>query len=151
MSKRYVCGFAFTGNFDVLLIEKRRPAWQNGKLNGIGGRVEPTDATDADAMSREFAEETGISVPPTQWRRFAEIEVIDQHVIDFFTTVLSDEAFHSAQSKTDEPIRHETFWDAVVAANIVANLAWLIPLARHVLLNDPSYSLVHVESRKESA
>ena len=34
----YACGFLFSDDRrHVVLIRKRRPAWQAGKLNGVGG------------------------------------------------------------------------------------------------------------------
>jgi 8-oxo-dGTP pyrophosphatase MutT (NUDIX family) len=32
---------ASTRQIEVLLIEKQKPAWQRGKLNGVGGKIEP--------------------------------------------------------------------------------------------------------------
>lgn len=65
----YVLGFAFLGN-RVLLIRKTKPAWQAGKLNGVGGKVEPFDADLEAAMIREFREETGITTQVGQWHEF---------------------------------------------------------------------------------
>lgn len=36
----YVLGFAFTPDGRVALIQKKRPAWQAGRLNGIAPRFE---------------------------------------------------------------------------------------------------------------
>ncbi len=55
----YVLGFMFSPDEKkVLLIWKNRPSWQAGKLNGIGGKVNPGE-TPLEAMEREFIEETG--------------------------------------------------------------------------------------------
>jgi 8-oxo-dGTP diphosphatase len=57
---KYALGFAF--NYDrthVLLVWKNRPRWQNGLLNGIGGKIEANEFPFA-AMKREFYEETGL-------------------------------------------------------------------------------------------
>ena len=38
--QEYVCGLLFSvDRTRVLLIRKRRPAWQAGRLNGVGGKV----------------------------------------------------------------------------------------------------------------
>src|SRR5215208_5596620 len=58
----YACGFLFSPDRQrVLLIRKRRPAWQAGKLNGVGGKIE-RDESPAEAMRREFREEAGLDV-----------------------------------------------------------------------------------------
>jgi len=55
---RYVLGFMFDRDYaEVALILKNRPAWQAGKWNGIGGKIEG-DETPHAAMVREFTEET---------------------------------------------------------------------------------------------
>jgi len=65
--KHYVLGFVFNRYRDkVLLIEKKRPAWQAGHWNGIGGKIEDvvprrygrTFETPGEAMVRECLEET---------------------------------------------------------------------------------------------
>jgi 8-oxo-dGTP pyrophosphatase MutT (NUDIX family) len=48
-------------NDRVLLIEKKRPTWQAGRLNLVGGKVEPNETILA-AAQREFLEETGCTI-----------------------------------------------------------------------------------------
>lgn len=47
----------------VLLVLKERPSWQKGRLNLVGGHVEPGE-TPLEAAVRELKEETGIEVDP---------------------------------------------------------------------------------------
>lgn len=69
----WVNGFAFTRNRKhVLLIEKTKPDWQAGRLNGIGGKVEYRE-TPLDAMVREMREEAGITL--TDWRHFVTMNI----------------------------------------------------------------------------
>lgn len=83
----YVVGYAFRSDYGaVALIEKRKPAWQAGKLNGIGGKIEPGESPEA-AMSREFLEEAGLLVHPQCWLHFRTEQFMhttpgksDQHV-----------------------------------------------------------------------
>lgn len=63
--KRYCLGFGYFVD-RVVLIEKKRPAWQKGFLNGLGGEIEGNE-TPQQAMTREFIEETGINVRQEQW------------------------------------------------------------------------------------
>lgn len=51
----------------ILLVTKRRPQWQYGKLNGPGGEVKDGE-TLTEAASRELLEETGLRVTPDKWR-----------------------------------------------------------------------------------
>lgn len=68
----YVLGFAFSRDRkDIALIEKKKPDWQAGKLNGIGGKVEPHDPNPMEAMIREFREETGVITSGDDWDLFA--------------------------------------------------------------------------------
>ena len=54
----YVLGFVFDwGYHHVLLIEKKTPAWQAGRLNGLGGKIAGTEKP-PEAMRRELCEET---------------------------------------------------------------------------------------------
>jgi 8-oxo-dGTP pyrophosphatase MutT (NUDIX family) len=57
--KRYSAGFLFakTGALTrVLLVRKRKPDWQRGHLNAVGGVFEPGEEA-AVCMAREFYEE----------------------------------------------------------------------------------------------
>jgi 8-oxo-dGTP diphosphatase len=56
----YVVGFMFSEYCnEIALIKKKRPEWQKGRLNGIGGHIEKNEVPH-DAMYREFEEEAGI-------------------------------------------------------------------------------------------
>ena len=58
--KHYVVSFLFTPDFkNVWMIEKQKPEWQKGCLNGIGGKVE-NEETYKEAAIRELTEESGI-------------------------------------------------------------------------------------------
>lgn len=60
--KQYVVILLFNEQHDrVLLIRKNRPQWQAGKLNGLGGKVEPSE-TPHHAATRELKEEAMIIV-----------------------------------------------------------------------------------------
>lgn len=84
----FVIGFAFTPDplpyTRVLMIRKIKPAWQAGKLNGIGGKIDqyvecpgPVGRngsrleTPIEAMVREFHEETGVLSLPDDWQLYA--------------------------------------------------------------------------------
>ena len=69
---RYCLGF-LVSDHEVLLIRKKRPVWQEGLLNGIGGKVDAFEHP-LNAMVREMREETGIYTYPHEWRQFAVME-----------------------------------------------------------------------------
>ena len=63
----FVLGFCFSSDSRVVLIRKKKGDWQEGMLNGIGGRVEPGEEI-VEAMAREFREETGKYTPESCWQ-----------------------------------------------------------------------------------
>lgn len=95
----YVLGLAFTPSHQqVLLIEKNRPRWQAGSLNGVGGKIE-TGEKPIDAMMREFQEEVGIPTSPLHWTHEDTVSG-DDFEMYIFTSVRVD--LHQAVTMTDE-------------------------------------------------
>lgn len=133
--KRYVAGFMFDQtNRYVLLIRKNKPAWQAGRLNAIGGKIEDFDPSPGAAMVREFQEETGMSSavlgleqPPFPvWFPFVVLtnEKVGYRV--HFFRAWGD--IWLAQSTTDEQVEiHQ--WPFPPETKMIGNLGWLIPLA----------------------
>jgi 8-oxo-dGTP diphosphatase len=139
--QEYVCGFLFSPDrARVLLIRKRRPAWQAGKLNGVGGKIEPRE-TAPEAMRREFHEETGLHV--SDWQHVVTLRGPD----DFgsgrgwaghFFRAFGDAA--SARSMTDELLEvHEA---RSLPLDVIPNLRWIIPL----LLDDEAVAGMYAVS-----
>ena len=120
MIKRYVIGFLFR-NGEVALIEKKRPEWQKGKLNGIGGHIEQGE-TPLEAMRREFNEEAGEFI--TEWEYYCTMHYPDAIVYCFR---LFGE--HKVITKTDETVS----WYPIefIPDTVIPNLHWLIPLAHY--------------------
>jgi len=125
----YVVGFLFRNLVDgrgyssVVLIEKNKPDWQRGKLNGVGGKIEEGELAE-EAMIREFREETGAEV--RTWDKFCVL-ACGEHVIHFFKSFVQVAAVN-IQSLTDEPVA----WfmvDDLPNLPVLPNLRWLIPLA----------------------
>ncbi len=123
----YVCGFMFSPDRSrVLLIRKNRPTWQAGKLNGVGGKVEPGE-TAHDAMVREFREEAGLLIPT--WQPVLHIIGNPSPRDETGWRATFFRAFHdpaAATSQTDELLEiHPT---TPVPAGAIANLRWIIPM-----------------------
>jgi 8-oxo-dGTP diphosphatase len=129
VNKDYVCGFYADGQ-RVALMRKVKPEWQRNRLNGIGGKIEPGEHP-AEAMAREFKEETGRSTDPADWT-LAVVMVGDGWRVHFFSA--SGPAFdlnetdcdplHVASGETMEWHEKGALPDAVMP-----NLKWLIPMA----------------------
>ena len=119
---RYVIGFLFNGDSSkVCLIEKNRPKWQRGRLNGVGGHIENCE-TPLEAMEREFQEEAGVML---EWRQFLFVTGNNYELYCFTAKN------HSVRIKTmtDEKVS----WHSVknLPPNILPNLAWIIPMANY--------------------
>ena len=125
MKTSYCLGFAFDrGTKNVALIRKLRPAWQAGKLNGIGGHIEDGE-TPREAMVREFREETGRVTTEALWQPFAKMYT-DTSTVFCFRAFGID--LRTMKTTTDEEIYVLDF-KAIRAYKCLPNLAWLIPLA----------------------
>jgi 8-oxo-dGTP pyrophosphatase MutT (NUDIX family) len=129
---RFVVGFAFIkvnpndGFFmraavdEVVLMIKKRPAWQSGQLNGVGGHCEAKDHMGPrQTMSREFEEETGAMVRMWEWH-WSEVIEFDDCILDVFFCQLQPEI--KVLTKTDEEV-------------IVLPIKSVLAQAPHPLLN----------------
>jgi 8-oxo-dGTP diphosphatase len=126
MKTEMVLGLLFASDRrSVALIEKLRPKWQAGKLNGIGGKIEPGEAP-VTAMVREFQEEAGVNIPEENWQYFLTIEGGDWRVYIF--RAFGD---YHLKTTTDETV----LWWALGMNNglftdkRIPNLDWIIPMA----------------------
>lgn len=149
--KRYVVGFYFASRSVVLGIRKRRPEWQRGKLNGIGGHVEEGESFEA-AMVREFEEEAGVLIRSERWAHFctlhgpAQVDA-DDFEVRFFVASLEDED-EVPLTCTDE----EVAWFPVdsLIKHGVPNLRWLLPMVHPSLEKDWPFSVSRAGGRAEA-
>lgn len=135
---QYVLGFAFTAALErLVLIRKAKPAWQRGKLNGVGGKIE--DESKYIAMVREFKEETGLSTTGQQWSYFCRMEGKDFEV-HCFTTVAD---IHGCATQEAEPVEI-VLVDEIkhLHKEMIENLPWLIHLAKDHLEDDRPFFTV---------
>lgn len=96
----YVLGFAFDLDGQVALIQKNRPEWQEGHLNGIGGQLDDGEGHQM-AMAREFFEETGVMTQPGDWDYRGIMRGEDWMVHVFSMTSVN---VSSVQTTTDEEV-----------------------------------------------
>ncbi len=136
---KYVIGFVFdTKTQEVLLIEKKRPNWQKGLLNGVGGKAESFE-TDRPvlAMVREAEEETGLQTRPEDWLLFHNELHVSGNDLFFYVADIKD-FVHQVRMRTDEmpvfvpyDLAYNGFFDKVRVQpdRMLYNLNWLIPMA----------------------
>jgi 8-oxo-dGTP diphosphatase len=126
----YVAGFMFSPDLQrVALIRKQKPKWQEGKLNGIGGKVEVNEGAFV-AIVREFAEETGCETQTGDWHHLVEMIGSDFRV-DFFVTKGELSQLHSMEEEKVEMVSIDTIWPS--RPDMIENLPWLISLAQDYL------------------
>lgn len=130
--KRYVDGFLFSPDFEhLVLIKKARPNWQAGRWNAVGGHVEDEENA-ADAMEREFREETGLTV--LNWTHFATLSDRNESTwkVDMFAACSPE--FSSVTTQTDEEIRvWRTQRVFECTEPMIGNIPWLTMMAKMVL------------------
>lgn len=124
--QHYVLGFALNPEkTKVLLIRKKKPAWQENCLNGVGGKIEHYDASPVAAMEREFKEETGLA--SSGWQHYCTMEG------DFFRVwvfLCEHTDLDNAQSTTIEPVEYVEINTLFTThfKECISNLQWLIPM-----------------------
>ncbi len=130
---RYVLGFAFDDEDQVVLTRKNRPEWQAGLLNGVGGHIEPHESAHS-AMVPEFKEETNLDVP--QWVHYANL-IGETFLVNCYRAHHVD--FKGLESLTDEivgiygPSGNQIDWS-------ISNVKWLV----HMALDSTPRQLVNV-------
>lgn len=125
--REYVLGFAFGDrDSELILIEKTKPEWQAGKLNGVGGKIEKEDFSTFHAMAREFREETGVHTGAVEWTAFCILEGTGFKMHCFFIR-LDSGRFRSIKQTTDEQPFHIPVND--VDFESLPNVPWLVWMA----------------------
>ena len=130
----FVAGFLFDDKGNVALIRKNRPAWQAGRLNGIGGQIERGEAA-LEAIRREFREEAGCD--DLEWRNVGSVWGNGYNLFVFSAR----SSMAQIRTMTDEEVAWYSVMD--LPGDVLRNLTWLIPLADYRL---PLTAMVHHES-----
>lgn len=135
----YVLGFCFSQDrTKVLLINKTKPDWQKGLLNGVGGKIEYFDQNSYIAMAREFAEETGIATSYDDWYGYCILRGKSFKVECYRMFCQGD--IPTPRSLTEEVVGIYEVSDILNdRVKCISNLKWLITLAL-----DPEYVGVDV-------
>jgi 8-oxo-dGTP diphosphatase len=118
----YVLALLFTlDRRRVALMRRTRPAWQAGRVNGLGGKLVAGE-TPADAARREVREEAGVDV--AQWR-----EVLAWEDREYRMHVLRAVDDRAREVRTMEDQEVFLAHVAELPATVIDNLRWLVPLA----------------------
>ena len=121
---KFVVGFAYNLKSDkVLLIEKNKPEWQKGCLNGVGGKIEEYE-TPLKAMSRECREETGLDLKWLEKGIMRGLNTDGKKFICFIFYSYSDDIF-KYQRMEDEEI-HVIDVTQITYKKIIPNILFLI-------------------------
>lgn len=122
----YVIGFAFNRDL-VALIRKQTPAWQAGRLNGVGGKIEPGE-TQCVAMAREFREETSVDTSAGEWalKFIMQGGGWEAHV---YAMEMDDKRFESIRTVEKEQIEKHHIGN-LHFERCIENVYWMVPMAR---------------------
>lgn len=151
---RYVAAFLFSPDLRrVALICKNKPAWQRGKLNAIGGKVEENEDLSA-AARREFEEETGVLFDG--WKFFLALKVPPSSEVVHFCAGVSELVWRLGSPTSEtvflvdvNTIEHDRIaegepvpldgggWRALYAP--LYNVPWLVRMAVDYLKNGSTY------------
>lgn len=129
---RYVVGFSFDKSREfVILIKKNRPEWQRGRLNGIGGKIEPGGETPEQAMVREWAEETNGESTVKDWEHIALLD--EPGACVYFFRCFNHAVFEGVASGrvTDEDFQNYAVDSLIGRAYVLPNVKWLVPFCLH--------------------
>jgi 8-oxo-dGTP diphosphatase len=127
--KSYVVGFVFSKDKNhILLIKKLRPKWQNGFLNGIGGKIEESESP-IEAMDRECEEETGLHL---SWEYRGIMNGIngDGKSFECHMFFAYDDMIWEFEQKEDEPLGVYSV-EELNDKKLIDNLHFLIPFGRY--------------------
>jgi 8-oxo-dGTP pyrophosphatase MutT (NUDIX family) len=123
---KYVICVATTAD-KIVLVKKNKPAWQAGKFNFVGGKIEPGESIFRCA-EREFEEETGVPTDITEWRYVGCM----YRPGDFYCAILQQQNPHFDRVKTMESeeivlMDKNNFEQAVLhyPENFMSNLGWI--------------------------
>ena len=122
-------GFYFTPDLErVALIEKLKPNWQKGLLNGIGGKLEPGESP-AQAMKREFMEEAGLLI--NDFKQFAALRS-NIYTVHFFACTGTN--VKNVKTLTEEKVDVYSV-KLLDPKHCVYHLPWMIAMAQEFLRN----------------
>lgn len=138
----YVVGLIFDEEEEnILLLRKIKPHWQEGYLNGIGGKIEG-DELPIDAMQREYEEEivnpTGINleIKAEDWKELC-LWNYGQGYVWFYYSYADNQKMIQLEAEANDVGERFYNWPLddllslhnIYNVKIINNLRYLIPMA----------------------
>jgi 8-oxo-dGTP pyrophosphatase MutT (NUDIX family) len=117
-----LCYVRLPNTESVYVIEKKRPAWQAGKINLPGGHVEPGE-TPHEAAARELKEETDLDCIDTKLMGTLEG---DGYVVYCVLCKLDPKERHYSESMTDEEVSVMKLSEAYRSPKVMPNLPYVL-------------------------
>ena len=143
-----VVGLAFDLSINrLVLIRKLKPSWMVGLLNGVGGKIEPSESAVA-AMVREFYEEAGVVTLEDDWHLFHWEQRFDGPELYFYACDIAG-IIDQSSSQTREMvtiINPDDVYKLEADHELVYNLHFLIPMA-HAYLKYPQHRYFPIQPR----
>jgi len=148
--KEYVCVYvkSLVPNH-CLLIRKSSPDWQKGKLNLVGGKIEPGETVEQ-AAKRELEEETvlvgfNFKVRGAVTGKKCHDPKYDQDgwIVWFLTCDIDVDVLEIDQSHREEPVQWYWIDEALDILPLIPNLKLIIPLLD---INAPDWKLTETPS-----
>ena len=132
----YVVGLVFGNGFPydnrVALIRKKRPKWQEGFLNGVGGKIEEGETPHA-AMAREAKEEFDLDSEPEDWQ--SEVVMHGPDWCVWFFSIRTD--LDKLKTMTDEELVIVSM-DSLQEEKAIMNIYWLVPFCADEFIDRPA-------------
>jgi len=141
--KQYSLGFMFDEDYSrVIVVEKLKPEFQKGLINGVGGKFEDLDSNAWGCMTREFFEETGALTHSFDWSYIGNFhgtvddafpeKAVAWEVFVFYSTKLDQ--YRKSIDFSHKPGVEQIFEvdaDTFDGRARMPNLNWLVPIIKH--------------------
>jgi 8-oxo-dGTP diphosphatase len=142
--KKYVLTFLFTPDYkDVWLIEKQKPEWQKGSLNGIGGKMEEGEFPFTSAI-REVKEESGLDISRENIEYLGEMYRINNNEHDFIIHIFTGTTDKELETVEEEEIKKIPVSD-VKNYKHIDNVPMLIESCLFLLTNKSTFGSMKIK------
>ena len=143
--KKYVVAFLFTDSdlSNVWVIKKNKPEWQNGLLNGIGGKIEDGE-TPLVAMVRELKEEAGVDITSEEMFSIGHMGGTNNDGSMFSVEIFTGITYKRLTTQESEPIFY-IGTDEVKTYRTIGNVPMLIEACMYRLKGSSSFSKLILE------